>query len=116
MKKTIAEEIYILTNKFYDEIEKKINTKERDECVEKIERYIILRQKLINQLPNKITGEDRQLLADTIEIQKKIDIIMSNLKLDIESDLKKLNKQKLIKKSYDNTYMQIDGKFIDKKR
>lgn len=116
MKNEIVEEIYQLTEKFYFEIKSEPNEEERDTYVNKIERYIKLRQKLINQLPKDITKDEKIKIADTIAIQKKIDSICNKLKSDIESDIKKLCKQKQINKKYNNNYVQTDGKFIDKKR
>lgn len=113
---TLIQEIYDITKKIYDELLIEPEKKERKKYIKKIDRYLNLRQKLIRQLPKELKAEDKQILNETIELQKEIDIKLNFLQKQIETDLILARKDKIIKNKYNKIPITSHGKYFDKKK
>ncbi|MDT8858772.1 hypothetical protein N0O92_00925 [Alkalihalobacillus sp. MEB130] len=91
---------------------------QRDEEIEKVERLLAERGKMIRLLDSPAKGEEELKFANNLvhlnnEIEQKLELIKGHIK----SEMDKMKAKKKVNRKYDNPYEMTtnEGAFIDKR-
>ncbi|MGJ9457619.1 flagellar protein FliT [Oceanobacillus sp. CF4.6] len=114
-----AEPIYEITMKIKTLLEQDITAKSRESVIEELNNLILNRGVYMEKLKPPYLEEEKkigkELLLINNEIQKKMQILFAELKLE----MRQVKKQKKSNQSYTNPYKHvqtIDGMFMDSKK
>ncbi|MGE8206915.1 flagellar protein FliT [Heyndrickxia sp. NPDC080065] len=114
---TPIQECFKLTEEMI-EVLQATNEEERDVTIEKVENFLERREKLLEYIKPPFS-EEEQLLGDRLVLLgKQLDVLLMNLKQEIQKDMNGLNQKKKSLNQYANPYsnLQNDGYFYDKRK
>jgi len=112
------EQVYEITLQILRLLEEN-NNRNRNEIIERIDELIGDREHLIKKIHPPYTEKEYQLGQKIVALNEQIKTKMEYLFEDVKSDLKRLNQQKELNRSYINPYGPIkttDGMYLDRKQ
>ncbi|MFC4023848.1 flagellar protein FliT [Oceanobacillus longus] len=114
-----VEPIYEITMKIKTLLEQDITAKSRESVIEELNDLILSRGMYMEKLKSPYTEEEKKIGKELVlinnEIQKKMQILFADLKLE----MRQVKKQKKSNQSYTNPYKHVqtmDGMFMDSKK
>jgi flagellar protein FliT len=116
---SLVQQIYEVTSKLYELLQIVITDQNhRDKVINEVENLLEIRQQLLSDLKGPFSEEEKELGQQIIEFNKVIDEKLDQLKLDVQTDMNKVKKQKTSNEKYVNPYKNVsfDGMFFDKKK
>ncbi|MCM3162329.1 flagellar protein FliT [Metabacillus litoralis] len=113
-----VKKLYEVSAELLSLLEKGATSEERDEFIHQIEAYLEDREKLIKATQPPYTTEQKTIGMQLIEVNKKIDQKLTIFKNEIQSDLRKLQNNKVSQEKYHDPYQTdtISGLFYDKRK
>lgn len=114
-----AQPIYDITHQIWDLLNQEITAKSRESILEELNSLILKRGAYLESLVSPYTEEEKQLGAELVKVNDKIQVRMQVLFSDLKHEMKQVKKQKKSNQSYMNPYKNvhvIDGMFMDKKK
>ncbi|OJH18147.1 hypothetical protein BLX88_14820 [Bacillus obstructivus] len=111
------QECYMMTKEFVETLQYTVNH-DRDTRIQKVEDFLEKREQLLDSIKPPFSDEDKLLGERLVLLGKKFEVLLINLKLEIQRDMNGLNKQKKSMNQYINPYanFQSDGFFYDKRK
>ncbi|NYV66217.1 flagellar protein FliT [Bacillus sp. Gen3] len=111
------QECYTMTKEMIETLLNNVNH-DRKTRIQKVEDFLEKREQLLGLIKPPFSDEDQLLGERLVVLGKKFDVLLMNLKLEIQRDMNGLNKQKKSMNQYTNPYanLQSDGFFYDKRK
>lgn len=111
------QECYTMTKEMIETLQNNGNH-DRDTRIQKVEDFLEKREQLFESIKPPFSDDDQLLGERLVLLGKKFDVLLMNLKLEIQRDMNGLNKQKKSMNQYTNPYanLQSDGFFYDKRK
>ncbi len=91
---------------------------DRDDLVDKVDKLLASRDGLIMEIVPPYTEEEKATGKKLIEVEKKLNQLLTEMKLSIKKDLTELQAKKQGNQKYINPYnnLMTDGVFYDKRK
>lgn len=114
---TPIQECYMATKELI-EILRARDENDRDEIIMKVEDFLIRREQLLESIKEPYSDEEKLLGERLVLLGKQLDVLLMNLKQEIQKDISGLNQKKKSVNQYTNPYanLQNDGFFYDKRK
>lgn len=114
---SVVKELYQVTVSLYQEVHKRVPKENRDEQIERINKFLEERQALLDKFQPPYSEEESKIGQQIVQINKVIDTQLEKIFADIKMDLKELKIKKEQSTKYSNPYESIatDGIFFDKR-
>ncbi|MED1204385.1 hypothetical protein [Heyndrickxia acidicola] len=111
-------EFYQISKELYAEIDKPVESKDRDQVIAKIQSFLSRREALLSDIKGPFTSEEKQMGQEALELNKRIQDKMQAIKLDIQKDILTVKNQKKNAPKYINPYqsLQRGGILYDKRK
>lgn len=113
------EKIYELTLELKKLFDQKIQTRNREEVIVRLNELLEIRGEYMKQLTPPYTEEETKLGQQLIPMNEQIEKQIQKLFHDLKKEMRQFKKQKKSNQSYLNPYEQVqtnDGMFLDKKK
>ncbi|WP_259549303.1 flagellar protein FliT [Heyndrickxia sp. FSL K6-6286] len=90
----------------------------RDSIIEKVAEYLDRREKAISIVSPPYSIEDELLVRELVQINKELNILLEQIKKEIQKSINGLSRKKVSINRYINPYemRQDEGFFYDKKK
>lgn len=113
-----VKKLYEVSAELLSLLEKGATSEERDEFIHQIEAYLEDRERIIKTIQPPYTTKQKTVGMELIEVNNKIEHQLAILKNDIQSDLRKLQNNKVSQEKYHDPYQTdtISGLFYDKRK
>ncbi|MGD9679256.1 MAG: hypothetical protein AB7V16_13020 [Vulcanibacillus sp.] len=109
-------EIYDITNELKQLLEELPIDEDREEYINKIDKLLERRGKLIEGLSGVLSKEQENIIRKTIDLYDKEKETLNKLFKEIENDLLKTGQKKKLHNRYTQKPILLDGMFIDKRK
>jgi len=114
-----AQPIYDITNQMWSLLNQEITSKTREAVIEELNSLVVKRGTYMENLVSPYTDEEKQLGADLVKLNDRVQVRMQVLFTELKQEMKQMKKQKKSNQSYTNPYKSvhtIDGMFMDQKK
>ena len=110
-------ELHSMTSTFLENLKLYVKQVDRDEVIEYIQQFINDREKIISQIINPSSDEERQLGVKVVEMHHEIDQIFHSIQNEIKQDMATQQKKGTKLTHYVNPYKSLTNvsAFFDKK-
>lgn len=114
---TAIQECYNLTHEIIDILRAR-DENNRDDVIQKVEDFLEQREQLLESIKGPYSDEDQILGEQLVLLGKQLDVLLMNVKQEIQKDINKHNQKKKSVNQYANPYatLQNDGYFYDKRK
>jgi flagellar protein FliT len=110
-------EFYQISKELYADIDKPVESKDRDHVIAKIQSFLSKREALLSDIKSPLTPEEKQIGQEALELNERIQAKMQAIKLEIQRDIVTVKNQKKNAPKYINPYqsLQRGGILYDKR-
>jgi flagellar protein FliT len=113
----VITEFYQISKELYAEIDKPVESKDRDQVIAKIQSFLSQREALLADIKSPLSPEEKQIGQEALELNKQIQDKMQAIKMEIQKDIITVKNQKKNTPKYINPYqsLQRGGILYDKR-
>jgi|SRR5690625_134590 len=100
-------------------VNQKVTSKNREKTIEEINEYLEKRAQLIKLITPPYSNEELRIGQRLVKVNKVIEKQLNNIFKQLKLEIKQMNKHKHSNKFYENPYESVqvmDGMFLDQKK